>query len=240
MHAPKKGRRQKHSESLDPFLGIQQDIFHSGPSHHTAPVSWVDTTKWVSSRNVNCIAAARAVLHRTFTQHNEVKTFKRPVISLMLLARAVSYRARARYSASTHTLTHPKALPLLMCSCSGKNKTGIWNGLQKLIRYLARFKEQQARKKKNPTNQTTKQTKMVRPHWLCPWGWLPTEDPLLFRTLREDRGYWKRTQTASLIIAVSSEEVWCHRGISEEWDSGRISNSFLIELWHHGSMSWRK
>lgn len=104
-------------------------------------VSWLDTTKWVSLHRFNF-----NVLNCTFTQHNEVKTFKRPVISLMLLARAVSYRAWAQYSTSTHSLTHPKALPLLMCYCSGRNKTRIWNALQKLIRYLAWFKEQQVKK----------------------------------------------------------------------------------------------
>lgn len=62
---------------------------------------------------------------RTFAQHNEVKTFKRPVISLMLLASALSYRAWAQHSADTLSLAHPEALSLLMCICSGENKTRI-------------------------------------------------------------------------------------------------------------------
>lgn len=112
-----------------PRLPAPYLLLETKPSHGTT-VSWVETTKWGSAHHFNYSAIAGAVLYRTFTQHNEFKTFKRPVISLMLLAQAVSYRAWAQYRASTHAPTHPKALPLLMCFCCAKNKTGIWNAMQ--------------------------------------------------------------------------------------------------------------
>lgn len=75
-------------------------------------------------------------------EHNNVNTLKRLVLSLMLLARAVSYHAFAQHAAAADVLSpHPTALPLLMCICSGENKNRDKNAAKKLIRYLERLKE---------------------------------------------------------------------------------------------------